>query len=401
MRQLDIKMNATKTNKKKKSILFFLVHPSKFYVFRNTINLLIDRGHYVKVLITTKDVLEELVKTEKWNYFNIFPEGRKIKFLPKMLSALINSIRTIIRLNKFSKERDYDLFITDDFLVINGKLNGVPSIKFHVDDISVVPESSIQLFFADHILAPSVTNIGRFKNKLIPFYGYKELGGYHISTFIPNRSVIEDFHKSNKPYYIIRLVSLTATHDNEASGLKENDILKLITLLEKHGAVYISSEKKLSNKFRRYLLNINAADMPHILYHANLFISDSQTMSAEAGVLGTPFVRYSDFVGRISYLDELENRYGLGFGVKTNDKEKLFAVVMNLLNTPNIKTNWNNKRMKMLTEKVDLTAMLLWLIENFPQSIDRLKNNPDYQNRFIINQSQFQYLFEMDKSGLR
>ena len=97
----------------------------------------------------------------------------------------------------------------------------------------------------------------------------------------------------------------------------------------------------------------------------------------------------------------LENRYGLGFGVKTNDKEKLFGVVMNLLNTPNIKTNWNNKRMKMLTEKVDLTAMLLWLIENFPQSVDRLKNNPDYQNRFIINQSQFQYLFEMDKSGLR
>ena len=39
---------------------------------------------------------------------------------------------------------------------------------------------------------------------------------------------------------------------------------------------------------------------------ASLYIGDSQTMAAEAGVLGVPFVRFNDFVGRIGYLRELE-----------------------------------------------------------------------------------------------
>ena len=48
---------------------------------------------------------------------------------------------------------------------------------------------------------------------------------------------------------------------------------------------------------------------------ASLYIGDSQTMSAEAGVLGVPFVRFNDFVGRIGYLRELEDTYELGYGI--------------------------------------------------------------------------------------
>ena len=42
--------------------LFFFVHPSKFHVFKKTINHLKNNGHNVEILITSKDVLEELVK---------------------------------------------------------------------------------------------------------------------------------------------------------------------------------------------------------------------------------------------------------------------------------------------------------------------------------------------------
>ena len=41
-------------------------------------------------------------------------------------------------------------------------------------------------------------------------------------------------------------------------------------------------------------------------------------MAAEAGVLGVPFVRFNDFVGRIGYLNELENDYELGYGIKAS-----------------------------------------------------------------------------------
>jgi len=42
--------------------------------------------------------------------------------------------------------------------------------------------------------------------------------------------------------------------------------------------------------------------MHHVMAFASLYIGDSQTMAAEAGVLGVPFVRFNDFVGRIGYL---------------------------------------------------------------------------------------------------
>ena len=101
--------------------LFFFVHPSKFHVFKNTINTLLNHGHKVDILITTKDVLETLIKSEGWEYTNIFPEGRKMKGVPLYISSAINTVRTISRLFKYVKGKKYDLFITDDLLVYVGK----------------------------------------------------------------------------------------------------------------------------------------------------------------------------------------------------------------------------------------------------------------------------------------
>ena len=60
------------------NLLFFFTHPSKYHLFRNTINTLVKLGHNVEVLNTSKDILDELVSQEKWQHKNIFPEGRKI-----------------------------------------------------------------------------------------------------------------------------------------------------------------------------------------------------------------------------------------------------------------------------------------------------------------------------------
>ncbi len=34
-------------------------------------------------------------------------------------------------------------------------------------------------------------------------------------------------------------------------------------------------------------------------------------MIAEAAVLGTPSIRFNDFVGKLGYLEDLEHKYGL------------------------------------------------------------------------------------------
>ena len=36
----------------------------------------------------------------------------------------------------------------------------------------------------------------------------------------------------------------------------------------------------------------------------------------------------------------------------------------------------------MLADKIDVTAFLVWFVENYPQSFQIMKENPDYQLRF-------------------
>ena len=122
---------------------------------------------------------------------------------------------------------------------------------------------------------------------------------------------------------------------------------------------------------------------------ASLYIGDSQTMSAEAGVLGVPFVRFNDFVGRIGYLRELEDTYELGYGIhatpltadspirradglaQPSGVEALYERVEQLVATPaeERKATIQSRREKMLSDKIDCAKFLTWFIENYPQSV--------------------------------
>ena len=99
---------------------------------------------------------------------------------------------------------------------------------------------------------------------------------------------------------------------------------------------------------------------------AGLYIGDSQTMAAEAGVLGVPFVRFNDFVGRIGYLNELENVYNLGFGIKPDEEEKLYQTVQNLLEMENRKEVFQQRRETMLSECINFADFLTNYIETYP-----------------------------------
>ena len=160
-------------------------------------------------------------------------------------------------------------------------------------------------------------------------------------------------------------------------------ILKLIQMLEKKGNVYISSEKEMDPEFEKYKFKINPSNMHNALNYADLLISDSQSMSVEAAILGTPSVRFSDFAGRISVLEELEHKYELTYGIKTKNPEQLIKKVEELLSLPDIKKTWQKRAKIMLEQKIDVTAFFIWFIENYPESVDKTLTNPDYQNRFI------------------
>ena len=183
----------------------------------------------------------------------------------------------------------------------------------------------------------------------------------------------------------MRFASLNAHHDSGIKGINTEIAQHLIDILKPHGRIYITSERELEPQFEPYRIPIKTLDMHHVMAFSTLYIGDSQTMAAEAGVLGVPFVRYNDFVGRIGYLNELENVYHLGYGIKASDQdsaEKMYEVVKGILDMPNLKEEWQCRRQKMLSEKIDYAQFLTWFIESYPESLAVMKDNPEYQCRF-------------------
>ena len=62
--------------------------------------------------------------------------------------------------------------------------------------------------------------------------------------------------------------------------------------------------------------------------------------------------------------------------------KQFFIRIDKLLNEPNLKAIWKSKREKMLSEKIDMTDFMVWVFENYPESEQILKDNPNYQFRF-------------------
>ena len=122
--------------------------------------------------------------------------------------------------------------------------------------------------------------------------------------------------------------------------------------------------------------------MHHLLSFSKFFISDSQSMSVEAAILGVPSIRVSTFAGKISVLEELEHKYELTFGVKPENPDMIFKILKKLFKNKSLSQNIINKRNVMIREKIDVSAFLYWFIESYPHSVQKMKNNNNYQYRF-------------------
>jgi len=292
-------------------------------------------------------------------------------------------IQKDIELSRYIRKRKPDLLIGTDWAITNvGRIFGIPSLVFNEDDTKATPENKIFYPLAKALLLPDCCDKGLWKNKRFSYAGYHELAYLHPNRFQFNSQLINRFINFEKPYIIIRLVKLTASHDKGKKGLECNLLDRIIEISKKDHQVFISSEGKIIPQYEKYSFKFNPVLMHHFLAGAKLVIGDSQTMIAEAAVLGTPALRFNDFVGKLSYLEELEHKYELSYGFKTNEKEKLVLKIEEILNNNDVKKIWRSKLGKLYQEKIDVSSFFVWLIENYPESFRIMKDNPDYQYNF-------------------
>ena len=88
--------------------------------------------------------------------------------------------------------------------------------------------------------------------------------------------------------FVVRFVAMVAVHDTNEAGLDLDAKRRLIAELSERGRVLVTSEDDLPPDLEPHRLRIPAHRMHDALAFARLYVGDSQTMAAEAAILGTP-----------------------------------------------------------------------------------------------------------------
>ena len=347
------------------NFLFYLGHPAHFHLFKNSIRSLKEKGHSVKILIKKKDVLESLLKEAGMEYTNIMIGERGDKKWQIALSLLKRDWEMLKVVRTFKPDVTAG---TSAEITHIGFLLNIPSLVVNEDDADVVPLfCKLAYPLATNVLAPNCCRVGKWERKKIGYEGYHELAYLHPDNFIPNPDIKEKYQLGDR-YFIIRLAKLNAHHDEGRKGISKEVVIELLKLLQPVGKVWITSERELEPEFEPFRIAFPPSEIHHVMAFADAYIGDSQTMAAEAAVLGVPAVRFNDFIGEISYLDELENKYQLGFGIRTKDETKLLEVVKQLIGS-DYKKSWTDRRKEMLNDKIDLSVFIVELLQKMALKI--------------------------------
>lgn len=336
------------------NLLFDIGHPAHVHLFKNFIFYLKNNGHEVFVTSRDKDVTSVLLDYYKISHFSLSSPAKGKFGMLKELRSRNRSIFDLHLKNKF--DASFGTSVSIGFLK---QKYSVPSFNFNEDDDAVVRQYAYLAYpFATKIFNPDCIEFTKWKNKRVLYPSYHELAYLHPNNFKPDINIIKKYGLVEEKYVVVRLSALAAHHDVGAKGISSELLADIKNILSDYKVIESSELKK------QY--QIKPWDMHHVLAYAKMIICDSQTMAAEAMVLGTPSIRINSFVGKISYLEELENKYNLGFGIKPDNESDVLKTVEDMLNMKNIEETWQTRRQIMLDEKVDLNE---WMINYFEKEI--------------------------------
>jgi uncharacterized protein len=349
-------------------ILIDIGHPGHVHYFRNFIKIMEEKNNKFLVIARDKEVTFKLLEYYKIPYKTRGKGGKG--FFGKLLYALLADFRIL----KYAL-----IFKPDIFLSFSSTYAGHVSFLLNrphilLDDTEHAKfEHIMYKSFAEAILTPSC-----FYKKLGPkqifFNGYMELCYLHAKQYISNPDILEILNvKKNEKYIIVRFVSWEAGHDFGHHGLDYNSKLKIVTDLSNIVKVFISSESELPVEFESFRMSIPPHKLHDAIAFSSLYLGEGGTTASEAAILGIPAI-YINSLPLMGYLKE-EQDAGLLFHL--DKTEEILLKAKEILGNPDNKEFFIGKSLKLLKDKIDVTAFMIWFIENYPGSIKIMKENPE------------------------
>jgi len=360
-------------------ILIDIGHPAHVHNYRNLAKELEKKGHKVFWTVKRSEVTRSLLDHYGFKYF-VLP-----KKSDRLAGKVWNQIIYDLIIFKICIQNKIDFAIGTSVSVAHvSKLSRVKSIVFDDDDDDVQPlVTKFVNPYADFLLSPFALYGKRKRSDTIYYPGYHELAYLHPHRFTPDKSILGELGiKPDEPFFIMRFNVFKAHHDVGVAGLSLEQKLMLVKILKPLGRIFITTEREIEPELKEYQLAVTPEKLHSLMYFATMFLGDSQTMTTEAAILGTPAIKCNSFAGRLSVPNELENKYKLCYSFLPQDFELMLAKLKELLSIHGLKKEWKIRKDNMLKDKIDVTTFWVWFIENHPGSLEVLRQNPSYPEVF-------------------
>jgi len=126
--------------------------------------------------------------------------------------------------------------------------------------------------------------------------------------------------------------------------------------------------KHTPEELEKFRLPVSPEKLHDVLYYSALYIGEGATTASECTMLGTPAI----YVNSLSAgtLEEQE-RQGLLYGFRNS--EGVLEKALEIINTPDFKVENRIRRNNMLKQTIDVTAFMVWFVENYPGSVKIMK----------------------------
>lgn len=336
-------------------VLFDVGHPKDINVFKDVIYGLQSKGHEIQIFARAKENTRKMLDDLKMDY-HLCPYYSNIG--GKALGILVNDFR----LYKFAKKVKPDIFVSpgSPYSAHVSRLLGKSHIAFPDTEIAGIV-MKLTFPFTDKIYTSTsfYLDLGPKQER---FEGYYELAYLHPDYFKPDVSVLEKYGLEECNYIVVRLSALSSHHDIGAHGFSfesESELGAFIAKFEKYARIVIFSETDQWSLIEKYSLDMDPADLHHILYFAKMYIGEGATMASESAVLGVPSIYVSNT--RRGYLNELESKYDLVYTIEHKEKALIKAEL--LLGDSGLNRKWREKSYYLYNNSIDVVAFIMDAIE--------------------------------------
>jgi predicted glycosyltransferase len=341
-------------------ILFDIVHPAHVHFFKNMISALRARGHATHVLARDKEVTCRLLDGLGLPYDVAGRPSRwgRIGQLKELVERNVVLVRLIRRFGA-------DVVVTRNPAGVQAaRLAGAVGIFDTDDGAAAGVHFHAARPFAHFLTSPDCLP-GRWGARHFRYPGFKQSAYLHPDHFTPDPTVRDELGIADgERVFIVRFVSMEASHDHGESGMSLETRRSVIERLLPHGRVFLSTEGPTPPEWEHLRFALPPTRLHDAMAFADLVVGDSQTMSAEAAFLGTPSLRVSTFAGRLDCLEELEHEYGMTWGFHPREVERLMARLDALLDRDEmLEASIRDGHRRLLEEKVNVADWFVEFIE--------------------------------------